>query len=57
LPARYDAGVFRAFRQDSMKQRSTNTQAIIFNIWKERFSFDFIVQKPYASERYSMLDT
>jgi hypothetical protein len=57
LPARYDAGVFRAFRQDPMKQRSANTQPIIFNIWKERFSFDFLVQKPYASERYPMHGT
>jgi hypothetical protein len=57
LPTRYDARVFRAFRQDSMKQGSTNTQTKIFIIWEGCFSFDFVVQKPYASKGRPMLET
>jgi hypothetical protein len=34
LPARYDAGIFRAFHEDPMEQSSANTQAEILSFWK-----------------------
>jgi hypothetical protein len=40
-----------------MKQGSTNTQTKIFIIWEGCFSFDFVVQKPYASKWRPMLDS
>jgi|ERR1039458_9141985 hypothetical protein len=39
-----------------MEQGSANTQTKICIIWKGRFSFNFVVQKPYASEWRPMLE-
>jgi hypothetical protein len=40
-----------------MEQGSANTKTKICIIWKGRFSFNFIVQKPYASKGRPMLET
>jgi hypothetical protein len=40
-----------------MKQGSANTQTEIGIIWKGRFSFNFVVQKPNASKGRPMLET
>jgi hypothetical protein len=40
-----------------MKQGSANTQTRIGITWKGRFSFNFVVQKPYASKGRPMLET
>jgi hypothetical protein len=39
-----------------MEQGSANTQTKICIIWKGRFSFNFVVQKPYASKGRPMLE-
>jgi hypothetical protein len=40
-----------------MEQGSANAKTKICIIWKGRFSFNFIVQKPYASKGRPMLET
>jgi hypothetical protein len=57
LPTRYDAHGLRTFRQHPMKQRPANTQTKTRIMWKGRFSFGFVVQKPYALKWRPMLDS
>jgi hypothetical protein len=40
-----------------MEHGSANTQTNICIIWKGRFSFGFVVQKPYASKWRPVLDS